>query len=95
MDLGDGHHQDGAGWHWIPDCLLVVIREFYVAGGIKEGKMKGARELLGSTIIRQGKPYKVVGVTYNILGVWLQLERGRERLTIKAEEGHESERSDS
>ena len=53
--------------------------------------MKGAMELLGSTIIRQGKPYKVVGVTYNILGVWLQLERGRERLTIKAEEGNESE----
>ena len=48
--------------------------------------MKGARELLGSTIIRQGKPYKVVGITYNILGVWLQLERGRERLTIRAEE---------
>ena len=55
--------------------------------------MKGAKELLGNTILHKGRPYKVVGITYNILGVWLQLERGRERLTIRAEEGNESERS--
>lgn len=47
--------------------------------------MSNPKDLLGKYVLHQGHRWQVVGVTVNAMGIFLQLEDGSRKATVRAE----------